>query len=145
MGPLPHRAHKKFVETEGWECKGRVRAGSTGDHFRYTFTLDTGVVLYTKVSHGAGEIGDPDLVAQILREQLCVTEEEFWECVDRGTPPIRSAAPAFSPVAEPLDAKLLRNLIRKVGMSLSGVEGLSKAEAVARWHQYLEETGGEES
>lgn len=138
MRPLPHSAHRKFVETEGWDKKKTATGGKkTGDHFRYTLTLADGRILRTRVSHGSGELGDPKLVAAVLRDQLEVTEEDFWACVDKGVLPPRPAPAAPTPAGEVLDAKLVRNLIRKVGLTQDEVAALSKAEAVAQWERYL--------
>lgn len=142
MRPLPHSAHRKFVETEGWERKGTARgSGKTGDHYRYSLPLATGEVLITRVSHGAGQINDPKLVAAILRDQLAVSEEDFWRCVDGGALPPRPQQPARTPSGEALDAKLARNLIRRVGMTEVEIAALTKAEAAARWEHYLAEGG----
>lgn len=142
MRPLPHWAHRKFVETEGWERKGTARgSGKTGSHYRYSLTLATGDVLTTRISHGAGQINDPKLVAAILRDQLAVSEEDFWRCVDGGTLPARPQPPARTPSGEALDAKLARNLIRRVGMTEMEIATLTKAEASARWARYLAEGG----
>ncbi len=138
MRPLTHAAHRKFVETEGWTKKGTARgSGKAGDRHRYNLTLATGQVLTTRVSHGAGQIDDPKLIAAILRDQLAVGEEDFWACVEHGTAPPRPQPPAPTPVGEVLDAKLVRNLLRKVGLSEAEVAGLTKAEAVKRWEQHL--------
>jgi len=136
--PLAHADHKKFVETEGWKKQGTTRgARKTGNHFRYTLRLSTGDILYTRVSHGSGSIKDHSLVALILREQLRVSEEDFYRCVNDGTLPPRPA-PESPPVpSEGLDAKLVRSLINKVGLSQIEVAKLSKADAVERWRQYL--------
>jgi hypothetical protein len=139
--PLPHSAHRKSVETEGWEDKGTARGPSkTGDHYRYELVLASGDVLTTRVSHGRGRINDPKLVAAILRDQLAVSERDFWRCVDKGVLPPRPGPPAPPAAGEALDAKLVRNLVRKVGLSEAGIAKLTKAEAVLRWQEYL--TGG---
>lgn len=138
MRPLTHSAHRKFVETEGWTKKGTARgSGRTGDHHRYNLTLPTGDVLTTRVSHGSGQINDPKLVAAIFRDQLAVSEEDFWACVEDGVLPPRPQPPAPTPSGEVLDAKLVRNLIRKVGLSEEQIARLTKAEAVQRWEEYL--------
>lgn len=142
MKPLPHSAHRKFVETEGWEKKGTARgAGKTGDHYRYNLHLATGDVLTTRVSHGSGQINDPKLIAAIYRDQLAVSEESFWRCVKDGVLPPRPEPPTTAPEGEALDAKLVRNLIRKVGLSEAEIATLTKAEAVGRWEEYLSEGG----
>lgn len=138
MRPLTHAAHRKFVETEGWTKKGTARGtGKTGDHCRYNLTLATGDVLTTRVLHGSGQINDPKLIAAIFRDQLAVTEDDSWACVDRGTLPPRPQPQAPPPPAEVLDAKLVRNLIYKAGLSESEISSLTKAEAVQRWEEYL--------
>jgi len=136
--PLPHAAHRKFVETEGWVKKGTSRgSGKTGDHYRYHLTLSNGDVLTTRVSHGPGQMDDPKVVAAILRDQLAVSEDDFWRCVEDGILPPRPQAVISKPAGEVLDAKLVRNLIRKVGMTEVEISQLTKAAAVARWQQYL--------
>lgn len=142
MRPLPHAAHRKFVEAEGWTKTGTSRgSGKTGDHHRYNLTLTNGDVLTTRVSHGPGQMDDPKVVAAILRDQLAVSEENFWRCVDGGILPPRPQPVASEPAGEVLDAKLARNLIRKAGMTEEEVGQLSKAEAVSRWQQYLADGG----
>ena len=138
MRPISHAAHKKFVDVEGWSVAGTGRSkAKTGDHFRYTLTLADGDVLFTRVSHGTGEIGDPGRIAHILRQQLRVSEDDFWACVERGVLPPRPQPPQAAIRGEQLDYKLVRNLIDKVGLSQQEVAGLSKEQAVARWHEYL--------
>lgn len=140
MKLLPHSAHRKFVEIEGWEKKDTARGtGKTGDHCRYSLTLATGDVLTTRVSHSAGQINDPKLVAAIYRCQLAVSEQDFWRCVDDGVLPPRPQPPSVAPEGETIDAKLVRNLIRKVGLSEAEIATFTKADAVARWETHLKE------
>ncbi len=142
MRPLTHAAHRKFVETEGWTKKGTARgSGRTGDHHRYNLALATGEVLTTRVSHGAGQVNDPKLITAIFRDQLAVGEDEFWACVEHGALPKRPPPPTTAPAGEVLDAKLVRNLIRKVGLAEAEIAGLTRAEAVLRWEDYLAEGG----
>ncbi len=136
--PLSHADHRQFVETEGWTKKGTAKSKKkTGDHHRYSLRLNTGEVLLTRVSHGSGAINDANLVAAILREQLQVTEEDFYRCVERGILPPRPAPATVGPPPDGLDGKLVRNLIRKVGMTQAQVASLTKEEAVAAWQGYL--------
>jgi hypothetical protein len=138
MRPLRHADHRTVVETEGWDTKSTARSGSkTGDHWRYTLRLATGVV-YTRVLHGSGEVNDPRLVAKILRDQLQVSEDDFYACVNDGILPPRPATEAPPTPKEGLDAKLVMNLIRKVGLTQQQVAAMSKAEAVEAWTEYLE-------
>lgn len=142
MRPLPHRAHRTFVETEGWTKKTEAGSKKTGDHHRYTLELATGDVLYTRVSHGAGSIDDPNLVAAVLREQLQVSEDEFWACVDDGVLPPRPQPVTHEHPGPAVDARLLRNLVRKVGMSPAELEGITQEQAVEIWTHWLSNGGG---
>lgn len=142
MGPLSHADHRRFVETEGWEKKGTARsAGKTGDHQRYTLALANGEVLYTRVSHGAGQIDDQRLVSSILRDQLRVTENDFYRCVRERALPPRPQPPATDRPAEGIDAKLMRNLVRRVGLAPAQIATMSKADAVRAWEDYLSAEG----
>lgn len=136
--PLTHADHRAFVETEGWERRDTARGrGRTGDHVRYVLRLADGDVLATRVSHGAGSIGDPNLVAAILRDQLRVTEDDFYRCVRDGVLPPRPQPPTPELPADTLDAKLVRNLMRRVGLSQQEVASLDREAAIARWQDYL--------
>lgn len=142
MRPIPHRDHLKFVENEGWTPKGTARGtGKKGDHKRYTLTLATGEVLYTRVSHGGGQIDDPKVVKQILRDQLQVSEDDFWRCVNDGTKPPRLQLEQDRGEGEELDATLVRSLVRRVGLSVEEVGRLTKEEAVQAWQDYLTHGG----
>ncbi|MBS2961883.1 hypothetical protein KGA66_02405 [Actinocrinis puniceicyclus] len=129
---------RKFVEVEGWDDKDKLSSKRTGDHHRYVITTPTGERLMTRVSHGAGQIADRDLFAHILRDQLQVTEAQFWDAVDHGVGPERPTLPGPDPAEGPsVDAKLARNLLTKVGMTQPELIGLTQAEAVAIWQHWL--------
>ncbi len=128
---------RKFVQTEGWQDKDKAAGRRTGDHRRYTFVLQDGDELYTRISHGAGGVDDPGLFARILRDQLRVTEQQFWACVNNGTLPPRPPAPTPTAPENALDAKLARNLLQKVGLTPAQLGGLSKDEAVKIWKDHL--------
>ena len=72
-----------FCEHDTWKPKKKT------DHYRYTKDLPDGRSLRTKASFGNAQIGDAGLFAAILREQLHVTEAEFWRVVEGIRPPLR--------------------------------------------------------
>lgn len=80
--------HQKFCEVDGWICvsHGSGRRGKSRDHTRYEKQLKDGNVLRTKISHPITKRNTYgiDLWKRILRDQLCVTEEVFWACVNGG-------------------------------------------------------------
>ncbi len=119
-----YRDLKRFCESDRWDPKKRT------DHWRYTKRLPDGRTLRTKVSFGAGEIGDAGFFAAILRDQLQVTPEEFWRVVHEGGPARRAEPPIVAPPERPLlDAVTVLEL-RKLGVSLDEVRLLrSQAEA----------------
>jgi len=87
--PQPNRAvHKQFVLAEGWDDVESTH------HDTYELVLPNGDVLRTRISrppsrkhtYGRG------MWAHILRDQLAVTEPEFWACVNDGELPDRGAA-----------------------------------------------------
>lgn len=127
---------KRYVEAEGWENKDQKAHKKTGDHFRYVFTTPTGERLFTRISHGSGQIGNPDLFASILRDQLCIDEEQFWSAVDKGVRPIRPSH-AQAKHEDALDAKLARNLIKKVGLRPEELIGMSAPRAEKIWQEWL--------
>lgn len=136
--PLSHADHRAFVETEGWQRRGTARgAGRSGDYVRYVLRLADGDVLMTRVSHGSGAINDPTVVALILREQLRVSEDDFHRCVRHGVLPPRPQSSTPQVPHDALDAKLVRNLIRRVGLTQTEVAALTSDAAIARWQAYL--------
>ncbi|MEU5592404.1 cytotoxic translational repressor of toxin-antitoxin stability system [Streptomyces sp. NPDC020298] len=103
-------------------------------HVTYELPLFDGRILRTRVSHPVNRTTYGRRMWQhILRDQLDVTEEEFWACVndrvrpDRGEPEV--------PV-ESVPASLAYQLIHKAGVPEADVKRMSKAEAVARMDEY---------
>jgi hypothetical protein len=130
------RELKKYVEVEGWDDKDEISNKKKGDHHRYVFTTPTGERLYTRVSHGTGQIFDHELFGKILRDQLSIDEKQFWAAVDKGIKPNRPSATS-EPILEGIDAKLSRNLISKVGLKPSELIGMDQAQAVKLWTEWL--------
>ncbi len=126
----------RYVQVEGWEDKDKRSGKKTGDHHRYVFTTPTGERLFTKVSHGRGQIHDRGLFEHILREQLCIDEEQFWAAVDQGVQPTR---PSLTPTNTEgaLDAKLVRNLLTKMKIAPGRLVGMSRDEAIRLWQEWL--------
>jgi hypothetical protein len=49
------------------------------DHYHYEKVLPNGIVLKTKVSHALHKEIPGNLWQRILKNQLLITEEEFWK------------------------------------------------------------------
>lgn len=82
--------HKKFCTTEGWVEKHNARGKKGSHHLTFTLSLPDGRVLRTRISHPPDSKDGyaPSTWKHILRDQLDVTEDQFWNCVkDKVLPP----------------------------------------------------------
>ncbi|HEY5985470.1 MAG TPA: cytotoxic translational repressor of toxin-antitoxin stability system [Streptosporangiaceae bacterium] len=113
----------------------RDSQGSTGTHHvTYELHLHDGRILRTRISHPPDRSTyGKSIWANILRDQLDVSEAEFWACVqdkvkpDRGEPRVP---------AEALPAELVHLLITRLGLSDAEIAKMSKADAIARMQEY---------
>lgn len=131
-GPGSRRQHVRFCVVEGWTEVRNARGKPVRHHLTFELPLPSGSVLRTRISRPANaETYGPSLWSAILADQLCVTETEFWDCVDRGSPPVRE--PPAPPVpASAIPAGLAYQLVHTVGLSEDEVGAMSRDEAVAR-------------
>lgn len=81
----------------------------------------------------------PKLWAQILKDQLEVSEAQFWECVNDGTRPARLPATVEIPDKEPIPLGVAEKLVRLVGLDPVDIENLTRDQAVARLNQFWSE------
>jgi hypothetical protein len=133
--PEPTRSdHQHFCESEGWRPVRDARGRTGTHHITYELDLPDGRIFRTRVSH------PPDrstygrsLWAHILRDQLHVTDEEFWACVRDGVRPNRGVP---SVPAEALPAEIVHLLINRVGLTEADVAAMSKDEAVSRLNEF---------
>lgn len=126
----------RFVQVEGWEDKDKHSGKKKGNHHRYVFTTPTGERLFTRISHGKGQIHDPNLFEHILRDQLDIDGIQFWAAVDHGVIPIRQT-PIPIQLSGALDAKLVRNLLTKVKVNPNQLMTMGQKEAVSLWQEWL--------
>ena len=133
--PAPTRqAHERFCTIEGWAPARNVRR-ALGHHVTYELAVPDGRVLRTRISHPVNREGyGPALWRHTLRDQLCVTEPEFWACVQDRQLPDRGGARQAPPDALP--ASLVHQLIHEAGLPESEVAAMTKDEAVARMQQF---------
>lgn len=136
--PQPSRQdHDKFCSIEGWTPVRDARGRAGTHHVTYELNLPDGRILRTRISHPVdrGTYGS-NLWSHILRDQLDVSEEEFWACVRDGAKPDRGVP---EPPPEALPADLVHLLITRVGLTEAEVAVLSKPEAVERLNRYWTE------
>lgn len=121
--------HEQFCTTEGWTERKRATGASGSHHVNYEFTLPDGRTLWTRISHPVNRTGyGKSMWSHILRDQLEVTEADFWDCVNDRRAPDRGA-PRFE--AESLPANLVFQLIQ-AGVPEVEVRAMSKSEAISR-------------
>jgi hypothetical protein len=126
--------HEAFVTIEGWEEVRNARGRKGSHHATYELLTPAGEILRTRIGH------PPDratygavLWSHILRDQLEVTSDEFWNCVDNKAPPGRGAPP--QPTAA-LPAQIVYQLIHTVGVPEATIAQMSREEALARLNDY---------
>jgi hypothetical protein len=120
--------HQQFCLNEGWRQVRNAR-GKAGHHVTFELTLPDGQILRTRISHPPNrETYGPSMWAHILRDQLQVSEDEFWACVRKKTVPQRSrGAPTMSSIPAGVVAQLLSH-----GIEESDVRLMSRSEAIER-------------
>lgn len=120
--------HQTFCVIEGWTQVANAR-GKTGHHVTYELALPDGRILRTRVSHPPSRATyGPALWAHILRDQLDVSEAEFWACVKKRVKPSRSYP---EPPEEAIPAGLVDQLIQN-GVPEDEIRGMDKAAAIER-------------
>jgi hypothetical protein len=126
--------HETFCRTEGWTRVRDARGRAGTHHVTYELALPDGQVLRTRISHPVNRTDyGPALWAHILRDQLQVTAEEFWACVDDASVPARGAPITAK---ESLPADLAYLLIHRVGLDERTVASMSKQQAIDRINRY---------
>ena len=137
--PQPDRErHDRFCVVEGWERVRDARGRTGTHHVTYELLLHDDRILRTRISHPVNRTVDRTvygaaLWSHILRDQLVVTEGEFWDGVIDGKLPDRGIP---SSPKESLPADLVHLLLHRVGLSEAAVSELTKEDAVARLQRY---------
>ncbi|MGW6280389.1 hypothetical protein [Kribbella sp. NPDC055071] len=128
--PATRTDHQNFCVTEGWTERKRATGRSGTHHVNYEFALPDGRILYTRISHPVDRSNyGPSIWSHILRDQLDVTAEEFWACVDEKVVPQRQQV---QPPAESIPAGVVRALITEAHIPEADVRAMTKAAAVQR-------------
>jgi len=136
--PQPTRSdHDKFCDIEGWTAVRDARGRSGTHHVTHELHLPDGRVLRTRISHPVDRSTyGSSLWSHILRDQLGVSEAEFWSCLRDGVKPNRGVPER---PAEALPADLVHLLITRIGLAESEVGTMSKGEAVERLNRFWTE------
>lgn len=136
--PQPTRQdHEKFCRIEGWERVRDARGRTGTHHVTYELMLKDGRILRTRISHPVDRSTyGPSIWRHILRDQLHVSEAEFWACVRDATKPDRGE-PQIP--AQALPADLVYLLVNRVGLAESEVATMNTDQAVARLQRHWAE------
>lgn len=122
------RDHQKFCITEKW-TRVRNARGKSGHHETYELVLPNGHILRTRISHPAHvpETYSKSAWGHILKTQLAVTAQEFWDCVRNKVLPNRGLR-AVPETAAPL--AVIYTLITRFGYTEDVVATLNSNAAI---------------
>ena len=135
--PAPDRErHDDFCVFERWE----IVHGSTGKpvqhHRTYELVIPSGDILRTRISKPIDRTTySASMWSAILRDQLRVTNDEFWACVQNKVLPDRGGATS-TPNPKALPLHLVNELIERVGMTPEDAIALTLGEALQRMNDY---------
>lgn len=130
------RDHQRFCEIGEWAEVKNERGKPTRHHITYELELPDGRVLRTRISRPANAaVYGPSMWVHILTDQLDVTEDAYWECVEGRRPPRRAAVVAATPTNS-LPLSLARQLVDVLHLTSEEVGALSLEEAIARMQEF---------
>lgn len=128
--------HDTFCKKEGWDDVRNARGKPVRHHVTYELPLPSGKVLRTRVSRPVkAETYGPQLWSAILRDQLEVTEDQFWSCVDDGVKPNRETEMTTAS-ANALPLQLVRLLQKDLHLSDDAIARLDRTEALSLLNDY---------
>ncbi|QYF88463.1 cytotoxic translational repressor of toxin-antitoxin stability system [Arthrobacter sp. PAMC25284] len=105
-----------------------ARGKAVTHHATYELVLHDGRTLRTRISRPVDRTTyGPSIWGAILKDQLEVTGDQFWACVNHNQLPDRGA-PEMPDEALPL--QLVHQLIHTVGIPEARVGAMSKEEAI---------------
>lgn len=126
--------HRRFCQLERWRLVRSATGKRSTHHETYELELPTGDVLRTRISRPPDRtVYGSGLWSHILRDQLQVSEQEFWQCVnDRILPP--RSQPAVPEDSIPTEVLYL--LKQRVGLSDDQLTDMTVEAAIERLQQY---------
>jgi hypothetical protein len=116
-----------FCRSEGWE---EVDEGRSPDHRYFRLVLEEGIVLETRVSHSSKKTMSPGRWKAILRDQLQVSDEDFWHALRTKKPVRRPSGPPREEEIEQVPAWAASVLSSRLGMSPPEIASLGRDGAI---------------
>jgi hypothetical protein len=125
-----------FLGIDGWtELPASARGGKRQRHIFFEKLLDDGRLLRTHISHDRASGAGAYAFALILKEQLEVGREEFWEAIRSGVP-VSRPVPTDADHAVELPGWTIPVLESSLHMSQGEIARLSADEAIQRVQEY---------
>lgn len=138
--PGTKKAHEIFCRNDEWELVRNAKGGVVGHHSTWELPLPDGRVLRTRISRPADNTDyGSKMWCLILKEQLEVTEGQFWACVNDRVRPERFSAAVTIPDKEPIPLGVIEKLIRLVRLTPEEIEAMTREQAVERLNRYWAE------
>lgn len=134
--PAPRRKdHLTFCLTEGWTEVRNATGHTVRHHQTFELSLPDGRILRTHISRppDSKDSYGPGLWSRILRDQLRVSPDEFWACVQDKVVPDRGAV---HPPEESIPADVLTILVNR-GVAEKEVLRMSRHQALALMYELL--------
>lgn len=117
---------ERFCKIDGWQRQTGV-GGPRQRHIRFEKPLPDEPALRTQISHDRSSTPSAGRWKAILRNQLKVTEEQFWEALRTRTPVDRTPPP---PPPEPIPVDdWVREGLRRTGMTDTQIDDLDAEQA----------------
>lgn len=116
------REIEEFCRKDGWEL---IRST---DHAFFRKVLLDGSVLETHRSFADGKTISPGRLLAILRTQLKVSQDDFWETLRTGRPAPRPSGPPPR-ISPAIPAWMARILLDNLELSDQDIAGLSEEDA----------------
>ena len=127
MKPPRYQDVRAFCRVDGWTCTADQPGRRVSKHETWTRRMPSGPPLRTAISKGRGQYG-PQVFARMLKHQLRVTEEQFWQAVRDGVPPQRPEAKPPRPTGHSLPLSLAQRLLAR-GYTEADLRGLTAEQA----------------
>ncbi|MGW4846684.1 cytotoxic translational repressor of toxin-antitoxin stability system [Nocardia brasiliensis] len=138
--PGTKKAHESFCQNDDWTVVRNAKGGVVGHHSTWELSLPDGRVLRTRISRPADNTDyGPKMWCQILKEQLEVTEAQFWACVNDRIRPARMSGAVAIPAKEPIPLGVVEKLMRLMHLTPEEIEAMTKDDAVARLNRFWAE------
>lgn len=133
--PTPTRTdHERFCERDMWARVRDARGRNGTHHVTFELVLHDGRILRTRVSRPVNRTTyGIAMWKHILRDQLEVSEPEFWSCVRDGRRPARGVVETPE---HALPLALVYQLKNALGLPESEIRTMSKDEAIRRLNDH---------